>query len=585
MKLLWKLGKDAIKYKAFYVIAILSTFALTIVNLTAPKILSSMTAYVEQGMTEESVKKVFVLTALLIGLYLLRILFRYLSNYLAHKAAWNLVADLRVRVYSKIQDFSMSFFHDKQTGDLMSRVVNDTANFELLYAHIIPDMVTNIVTVVGVMIILLTINVKLALLTCIPIPLILFSGWIFAKKVRPNFAVSQKALAELNAKLQDNFSGIHEIQAFGQEKFEKKLVTAQARVFTKAMLHALNLSAVFHPAVEFLSSTGTVIVVGFGGILAFRGELTVSDIVAYLLYLSLFYTPISGLARLLEEVEHAYAGAERVMQVLDTPNEIENTTDAEELKNVKGSITFHEVDFQYEKEVPVLNNINFTCKPGQMIALVGPTGVGKTTLTQLISRFYDPTNGQVFIDGKDIKNVTLKSLRDNIAPVLQDTFLFNGTIAENIGYADPDATMDNIISAAKAARIHENIMDMPHQYNTKVGERGMRLSGGQKQRIAIARAILRKAPIIILDEATASVDVETEKEIQNAIADLAGTRTIVAIAHRLSTIQNADIILVLEEGKIVQRGTHQELLEQEGLYKRLNLAQNKSIEKISNNIN
>lgn len=576
MKLLWRLGKEAIKYKALYLIAIISTFALTLINLAAPKILSSMTAIVEKGASKEASKQIFLLTVILIALYLLRILFRYLSNYLAHKAAWNLVEDLRVRVYEHIQEFSMNFFHDKQTGDLMSRVINDTATFELLYAHIIPEMVTNVVTVIGVMIILLTINVELALLTCIPIPLILFSGWVFATKIRPNFKVSQKALAELNAKLQDNFSGIHEIQAFGQEEYEQFQITEHAGHFTKAMLHALNLSAVFHPGVEFLSSAGTVIVVGIGGVLAFQGGLSVADIVAFLLYLSLFYTPISGLARLLEEVQQAYAGAERVMVILDTPTEIKNEKNAEELKDVKGSITFDSVDFSYEDNVSVLKDINFHCKPGQMIALVGPTGVGKTTLTQLISRFYDPAKGRILIDGKDIKKVTLESLRSNIAPVLQDTFLFNGTIADNIGYANPTAGMDEIIAAAKAARIHNNIMDMPNQYETKVGERGMRLSGGQKQRIAIARAILRKAPIIILDEATASVDVETEREIQRAINDLAGTRTIVAIAHRLSTIQNADMILVLEEGKIVQRGTHNELINQDGLYRRLNLAQNKA---------
>jgi ABC-type multidrug transport system fused ATPase/permease subunit len=575
MKLLWRLGKEAIRYKGLYVIAILSTLALTIVNLAAPKILSSMTAVVANGASENYVGEIISLTVFLIILYLLKILFRYLSNYLAHKAAWNLVEDLRVRVYSHIQSLSMYFFGNKQTGDLMSRVVNDTATFELLYAHIIPEILTNIVTVIGVMVLLLTINVKLALLTCIPIPFILFSGWFFAKKVRPNFKVSQKALADLNSKLQDNFSGIHEIQAFGQEEYEAKQVTEQANVFTKAILHALNLSAVFHPSVEFLSSVGTIIVVGIGGIMTLHGELNVSDIVAFLLYLALFYTPISGIARLLEDVQHAYAGAERVMMILDTPAEIKNSEKAEELKEVQGSITFEGVDFQYEKEVPVLKNIEFTCKPGRMIALVGPTGVGKTTLTQLIPRFYAPTSGRVLIDGKDIRNVTLESLRANISPVLQDTFLFNGTIAENIGYAEPNATMEEVVEAAKAARIHQNIMQMPQQYETRVGERGMRLSGGQKQRIAIARAILRKAPIIILDEATASVDVETEKEIQQAIAALTGTRTIVAIAHRLSTIQNADIILVLEEGRIVQRGSHKELIEQDGLYRRLNLAQTK----------
>jgi ABC-type multidrug transport system fused ATPase/permease subunit len=427
--------------------------------------------------------------------------------------------------------------------------------------------------VLGVMLVLLTRNAYLARLTLSPVPLIMFAGWLFSAKVRPNFRVAQKALAQLNAKLQDNFSGVHEIQAFGQEGYERGEVTDHARVYTRSILRALKLSAAFHPGVEFLSSVGTVIVVGVGGVLALRGQLTISDIVAFLLYLSLFYAPISGLAQVLENAQQALAGAERVMDVLDTDNDIVDSPEAIDIGRVKGEITFTNVDFSYEKDVPVLSDISFSCEAGQMVALVGPTGVGKTTLTQLIPRFYDVMGGSIKLDGRDIRGVTIKSLRSNIAPVLQDTFLFNGSVIENIRYADPGASDEAVLEAAKAARIHKDIMEMTDQYNTVVGERGVRLSGGQKQRIAIARAILRKAPVIILDEATASVDVETEREIQGAINSLAGTRTIIAIAHRLSTIQSADLILVLDRGEIVQRGTHRELIEREGLYKRLNLAQ------------
>ena len=570
MKLLLKLSREAVRYKGLYIAAILATLCLTIVNLAAPRVLSAMTGIVSRGVDAPAFKAIIRLAIILTVLYLFRLVFRFMSNYLAHKAAWYLVGDLRTKVYDKLEHMHLGFFHDKQTGDLMSRVVNDTRDFELLYAHMIPESITNIVTFAGVFTVLMFINWKLALITCAPIPFIMASGVIYSRKVRPFFRESQKKMGELNGKLQDNLSGIHEIQSFGREEYETGRVDVKNFEHVHAMLKALKYSAVFHPVVEFISSIGTVLVVFFGGYLAYREGLAVEDVVAFLLYLSLFYVPVTGLANLLESMQQSLAGAERVMMILDAPYEIKDKEGARELKDVKGDITFENVTFSYGEDVQVLKDVSFHCEAGKMLALVGPTGVGKTTLTQLISRFYEPDAGRILVDGQDLMDVTIESLRRNISPVLQDTFRFNGTIAGNIGYASPDSDMDAIIEAAKAANIHDDIMAMTDGYDTQVGERGLRLSGGQKQRVAIARAILRRSPIIILDEATASVDVETEQQIQKAIAGIAGSRTIIAIAHRLSTIRNADQILVIENGTVVESGTHSELVAKGGSYARMN---------------
>ena len=570
MKILWKLSKEAIRYRGLYVLAVLATLSLTMINLAAPRVLSDLTAIVKNGVDDRGLLQIRRLTIVLIALYLLRVLFRFMSSYLSHKAAWYLVGDLRTKVYNKLIHMHLGFFHDKQTGDLMSRVINDTRDFELLYAHLIPETITNIVTFLGVLIILLTINTKLALITCAPIPLILLSGVIFAKKVRAYFRINQQKVGELNGKLQDNLSGTHEIQAFGREEYETNRIREKNAEQVKAMLQALKASAIFHPSVEFVSSLGTILVVGFGGYLAYAEGLQVEDIVAFLLYLSLFYQPITGLDNLLENMQQSLAGAERVIDILDAPIEIKDKADAIELKDVKGEITFEHVSFSYIDNVPVLKDVSFNCKPGEMLALVGSTGAGKTTVTELLARFYEPDEGRILIDGIDIRDVTLASLRQNISMVLQDTFLFNGTIAENISYARPQASKEEIKAAAKAANIDAEIEAMPDGYDTLTGERGVKLSGGQKQRIAIARAILRRSPIIVLDEATAAVDVETERQIKEAIGSLSGKRTIVAIAHRLSTIRSAEQILVIDKGKVIEQGNHEELIAMNGYYARMN---------------
>jgi len=573
VKLLWRIGREAGKYKGLLILAMISTILLSVINLITPTILSQIVGMVEKGIDDATLTTVFHTAFLLLALYALRILFRYLSSFMAHKAAWRLVEEMRVKTYNRLQSFSMEYFHNKQTGELMSRVINDTATFELLYAHIIPDMVTNIITLIGVTVILFSMNARLALLTCIPIPLLLFAGWIFVFKIRPYFRFRQKSVARLNARLQDNFSGIQEVQAFNQQERETANVKDCCDEFTVSMLKALNLSAVFHPGVEFLTAIGTVIVVSFGGYLAYLNQLSVADIVGFFLYLSLFYSPITGLTNLLESAQESLAGAERVIEILDSESTIQDLPDAAELTQIGDGITFENVDFYYNADTPILKNISFEMKPGQMLALVGPTGVGKTTITNLLSRFYDPVKGLIKINGTDIRNYTVNSLRSNVSMVLQDTFLFHGTISENISYARPDASMEEIMEAARIACIHDAIMEMPKQYETQIGERGIKLSGGQKQRLSIARAVLRGAPILILDEATASVDVQTEAEIQKALNEIASRHTTIAIAHRLSTVRKADMILVMKDGEIIQRGNHQELMAREGLYRELCVAQ------------
>ena len=562
---LFKLAKPWTKY---LVISTIALFMISGINLTAPYITSKIIAIMESGDYQKSIDTIIILSISLLGCFALRALFQFLNNYFAHVASWSLVARVRGILYDHFQKLSMSYYHDKQTGQLMSRVVNDTNTFENLIAHAIPDLITNIITLIGVLIILVFINPLLALLVCIPIPFIALLS-IVLRKIRKYFKVGQTKIAELNAVLQDNFSGMKEIQVFNKQEYELEKVSEKSEEHSTALIKALFYSGILNPAVNFISSIGTVIVLIAGPLLAMKTGLSISEVVAFLLYLNLFYTPISTLTRVVEDMQQALAGAERVFEVLDTEPDIKDKPRAKKVGKLTGSIEFQNVSFSYKGHIPVLDNISFKVKQGQMIALVGPTGVGKTTVSALIARFYDPDSGKILMDGIDIKDITLESLRNQLSIVLQDVFLFNGTIAENIAYGCHNSTQEQIEEAAKTAYIHEYIMSLPEKYETVIGERGVRLSGGQKQRISIARSVLRNSPVLILDEATSAVDTETETEIQKAINKIAGTRTLIVIAHRLSTVKRADKIIVLENGKIAEAGQHEELLELNGVYANL----------------
>ncbi len=563
-------------YRGALLATVLSMFFLTGAQLLEPQIIKKMITIVQDPSNlAQSGRTIGSLALLALGLFLLIGVLQFTRSYMAHVAGWGAVADARRHVYRHLQRLSLRFYEDQKVGDLMSRMVNDSDMFETLIAHAIPDTIVNVLMFVGVAAILVSYSWELMLLTLVPIPLIVFAARGFTKYVRPAFRERQKELGDLNATLNDNLSGIREIKAFTREDIEADRIGAHISRYRDSLLKALRLMATFHPFVGFASSLGTIVLIYFGGRMVLRQTLPLDELVAFFLYLNHFYQPVRALSGAWENIQHAMAGAERVSELLQEEPDVAERPNALALPGrALGEVAFNNVSFHYVEGQPVLQNIDLRIPAGHVAALVGPTGVGKSTMASLIPRFYDVREGSITLDGHDIRDLTLKSLRQQISIVLQDVFLFHGTARDNILFGRPDATDEEVIEAAKVANAHEFLLDLPEEYDTIIGERGVKLSGGQKQRLAIARAVLKDAPILILDEATSSVDTHTEMLIQQALERLMVGRTTLIIAHRLSTIRSADVIVVLEGSHITQMGTHEELMAEEGLYRQLNEVQN-----------
>ena len=482
----------------------------------------------------------------------------------------NVVFDLRSDVYRALQKLSLNYFENRSTGELMSRANDDVNYVERIFIDGVEQVVTASLTLIGITIILFYMHWKLAIVALFPIPLLAYGAWVYTSKAHDQYHVVRKRAAKMNAKLQDSISGIRETLSFNRQLYETKQFEKRSRDYCDGTLEVMRLWAFYSPTMMFLGSLGTVLILLYGVGLVQAGDITVGSLVAFVGYLALFYTPINQLHSVNHMLQHALASGERLFEIIDTIPEVQEASEAIlPSTNVRGTIQFDKVNFSYIPGKPAVENIDFTISAGEKMALVGHTGSGKSTLVKLLMRFYDVQSGSILIDEHPIKHLKISYLREQIGLVSQDPFLFNGTVAENILYGNIEANREQVISAAVSSHADPFIKNLPDGYDTLVGERGVKLSGGEKHRIAIARTFLKNPPILVLDEATSSVDTETESHIKQALNTLMAGRTTLIIAHRLSTLEGADRVLVMKEGKLVEAGTHDSLIATESEYAQL----------------
>ena len=506
----------------------------------------------------------------LAGIYLARNFTNHRRIMVNNKVEQGVVFDLRSDVYRALQNLSMSYFENRSTGELMSRANDDVNYVERIFIDGVEQVVTAILTLIGISAILFYMHWKLAVVALLPIPFLVYGAWFYTSKAHDQYHVVRKRAAKMNAKLQDSISGIRETLSFNRQLYEIKQFEKRSRDYCDGTLKVMRLWAFYSPSMMFLGSLGTVLILLYGVGLVQAGDITVGSLIAFVGYLALFYTPINQLHSVNHMLQHALASGERLFEIIDTVPEIQDAPNTIlPSTNVRGTIQFDRVGFSYIPGKPAIMEVDFTIAAGEKIAIVGHTGSGKSTLVKLLMRFYDVESGTILIDGYRIKDLPLSYLREQIGLVAQDPFLFNGTVAENILYGNIEASRDQIISAAVSAHADPFIKNLPEGYDTRVGERGVKLSGGEKHRIAIARTFLKNPPILVLDEATSSVDTETENHIKQALNILMAGRTTLIVAHRLSTLEGADRVLVLKKGELVETGDHDSLIATDSEYAQL----------------